>query len=180
MSAFWLPTLGGLALFAKLDAWRIGVLLRHRQQERIVVERGGDYEPGAAVGDQALHRLAIGSRLGVVLAAPVIGTLGEIVRLDGAGVRNPLQRQGGHGMGLIPAPIEARTDIDETRDEPAGARNPYGEGSLEQGRGAERPHGFEQLAPIAIEARHISDLRRGPAWAGGLGPESKGVRNARA
>ena len=130
----------------------IGVLLRHRQQERIVVERRGDDEAGAAVGDQALHRLAICSRLGIVLSAPVIGALGEIIRLDDAGMGNALERKGGHGMRLVPSPIEARSDIDEAGDELGGSRKPYGEGGLEEGRGAERPHAFEHLAPIEIEA----------------------------
>ncbi len=134
------------------------MLLRHRQQERILVERGGNDEAGAA-GDQALHRLGVGPRFGIVLAAAVVGALGQVIRLGDAHMRNTAERESCHRMRFVPAPIFARADIDEASLKARGARRRDRQETGDEAGGAKRRHAFERLAPIRIETGHVFSLK---------------------
>jgi hypothetical protein len=57
------------------------IFLRHRQQERIVVERRREDQAGA-ICDQALNCRRVGSGFGSLLSTPVVGALREVTRLD--------------------------------------------------------------------------------------------------
>ena len=125
---------------AELD---VGVLLGHVDHERrVVAERGGEDQPGAVELDHRFHRLGDG-----------VG-LRHVLFLDDGDAGHLLQRFGGDRVGLVPAVVVARADVDDADGEVGGARRAH---RHDAGGDAERAEGgapFQKLAARKNEVRH--------------------------
>ena len=136
---------------AELD---VGILLRHGEHERVEIAEGGrEDQPRPVELDHALHRFRDG-----------IG-LGHVLFLDDGHVGDRLERLGGNRVGLVPAEVVTRPDIDDADGERRRHGLPQRQDAAREAEGAERCTTLEELAARQVEIGHLHTPLRNQAIA---------------